>query len=359
MSHFTVMVIGDEPEEQLIPFQENNMGDCRKEYLKFRVFGFEADIDEWFDTESAATAAYPQLSDVSQDDVRGYWENPRAKWDWFQIGGRWAGFFKLKENALVARRGRPSWLNDNEDNYRDGTHADQALKGDIDWEGMRNEAGLRAFERWSQVRDACAGLDLSKVITWQKFLAAKDEGTLFDLVDEPVDQVCRRVGVSMLVKAKKAHPLSGEPNAPESLDWPQVVAAHRAQRLDTLPVAEYLITSFKRLLDDPGHNIDVARTLYHDQEAVKRFSESDTGSGIFSKIDDFLCSSDVYVHRARSGATSTFAVLKDGEWYEKGKLGWWACVADEKEEADWVVEHAKLLDSLPELTLLTVIDCHI
>jgi len=25
----------------------------------------------------------------------GYWHNPRAKWDWYQIGGRWDGFFPM------------------------------------------------------------------------------------------------------------------------------------------------------------------------------------------------------------------------------------------------------------------------
>lgn len=28
-------------------------------------------------------------------------------------------------------------------------------------------------------------------------------------------------------------------------------------------------------------------------------------------------------------------VAPDGEWYEKGKMGWWACVADEKEKDLW------------------------
>jgi hypothetical protein len=33
--HFLVMVIGDEPEEQLEPFRENNFGTCSEEYLEF------------------------------------------------------------------------------------------------------------------------------------------------------------------------------------------------------------------------------------------------------------------------------------------------------------------------------------
>lgn len=35
MSHFTVLVIGENPEKQLQPFQENNMDDCPKHFLKF------------------------------------------------------------------------------------------------------------------------------------------------------------------------------------------------------------------------------------------------------------------------------------------------------------------------------------
>lgn len=33
MSHFTVMVFGDDAEKQLAPFQENNMGDCSEQHL--------------------------------------------------------------------------------------------------------------------------------------------------------------------------------------------------------------------------------------------------------------------------------------------------------------------------------------
>lgn len=90
MSHFTVMVIGDDVEKQMAPFQENNMGDCPKEYLKF----LEApeDEQEYYDEKDPETGKF------------GYWENPNAKWDWFQTGGRWAGSLMLTENAIEAAR---------------------------------------------------------------------------------------------------------------------------------------------------------------------------------------------------------------------------------------------------------------
>ena len=37
--HFSIIVAGDNWEEQLAPFQENNMGDCPEEYLEFYVDG--------------------------------------------------------------------------------------------------------------------------------------------------------------------------------------------------------------------------------------------------------------------------------------------------------------------------------
>ncbi len=30
----------------------------------------------------------------------GYYNNPNAKWDWFEIGGRWAGSLKLKKERV-------------------------------------------------------------------------------------------------------------------------------------------------------------------------------------------------------------------------------------------------------------------
>lgn len=55
----------------------------------------------------------------------------------------------------------------------------------------------------------------------------------------------------------------------------------------------------------------------------------------------------------------TFAVIKDGEWYERGSMGWWGCVSDEKEDDTWSKEFNKLLNDLPKEKYITVVDCHI
>lgn len=55
----------------------------------------------------------------------------------------------------------------------------------------------------------------------------------------------------------------------------------------------------------------------------------------------------------------TFAVVKDGQWYERGEMGWWAMVSNEKSEDEWEAEFKKLLDGLPDDTLISIYDCHI
>lgn len=54
-----------------------------------------------------------------------------------------------------------------------------------------------------------------------------------------------------------------------------------------------------------------------------------------------------------------FAVLKGGEWFEKGRMGWWATVSNEKPESEWKSQVAALLCSLGPDEVLTVVDCHI
>lgn len=52
-----------------------------------------------------------------------------------------------------------------------------------------------------------------------------------------------------------------------------------------------------------------------------------------------------------------FVFLKDGVWHEKGEMGWFACVTDEK--TDWEDQFKKLVRELPEDSLITIVDCHI
>lgn len=55
---------------------------------------------------------------------------------------------------------------------------------------------------------------------------------------------------------------------------------------------------------------------------------------------------------------SAFALLKDGKWHEKGHMGWWAHVSDDKGDS-WRGEFADLMGSLRADQWITFVDCHI
>ena len=54
-----------------------------------------------------------------------------------------------------------------------------------------------------------------------------------------------------------------------------------------------------------------------------------------------------------------FCIVIDGVWYEKGDMGWWGCVSNEKGDGEWKDEFFKLLESLPADSDVYNVDFHI
>ncbi len=158
--HFTVTVVHDKNQiidNLLAPFQDKDIEDCSKENLKFddrteEIHNHYSSMDE------NKKAKYPTFDDyvtnywaANKHEKRyGYFYNPNSQWDWYQIGGRWAGFFLMKpdkkENGI---KGEPSLINKNfiyPENY-----ADSACISDIDFEGMRNKAEKSARIKYKKI----------------------------------------------------------------------------------------------------------------------------------------------------------------------------------------------------------------
>jgi len=211
--------------------------------------------------------------------------NPNAKWDWYSVGGRWTGFFKLKPGA-EGEVGSPGLFTEPAEK---GT-ADLIRKGDIDIEGMRNAAGEEASKRYLQFHSIV-------------------DGTGF----KPFEKICDEL----------------------------VPGANSAEDLTDEQTAQVRKTYF----DQPGYQAlandkDMSGTLWEVPELMKQTYEE-------------------YVQNARNRAIATFAVLKDGVWYERGKMDCWASVSNEMDREEWSVKFNELLDSLSDDTFLAIVDCHI
>jgi len=282
MSHFTVLVVGENPEEQLQPFHEfectgesdqyvqeidqteearesyessekdKPFADYIEDYYGRKKVFKESDIDLGEKHKYGYTLCAVDGTVIKTVDRT----NPNKKWDWYVLGGRWSGHLLLK----------------------DGSKSDQAKKGDVDFEGMRNAEEKEAVENYD-------------------FVKSKIEG---------------------------------------------------------LPVPESWESVRERIKE-----IDLARSFYHDQPMVKRFKERDISDrvGWSADIDKYLRTREEHALSARNSAVSTFALVKESKWYEKGEMGWFAFVSNEK--SDWNEEFSKLMDSISDDTLLSVYDCHI
>lgn len=65
--------------------------------------------------EVPLTAIYPTFDDYMREYLNedrdaetgryGYWENPNAKWDWYEVGGRWTQFFREMIGGVQVRVG--------------------------------------------------------------------------------------------------------------------------------------------------------------------------------------------------------------------------------------------------------------
>ena len=163
MSHFTVLVIGENPENLLAPFDEhlelprhidktkaeiiqesrdeiNHYRDTtyaeylknpeeyakatNEQHLKFLKEEFPQRL-KWTDSDHyQAGIDWYQANEIDEEGSVYSTYNPQSKWDWYSLGGRWSGrVIELKEGASGIEGA--SGVFDNE------VGVDQALKGDI------------------------------------------------------------------------------------------------------------------------------------------------------------------------------------------------------------------------------------
>lgn len=69
---------------------------------------------------------------------------------------------------------------------------------------------------------------------------------------------------------------------------------------------------------------------------------------------------EAYVNEVDWSKNVPFAyVTPNGIWNEKGEMGWWACVSNEKDENEWKREFIEYVKNLDDDVIVTAVDCHI
>jgi len=123
-------------------------------------------------------------------------------------------------------------------------------------------------------------------------------------------------------------------------------------------------SDFVQRLEAEEITIDQARADYRAQPLVAAFNARDVMDklGFMTSPSDFFIGTggrEAYVQHCTNRALVPFSILLDGEWYEKGKMGWWGMVSDEKGQEEWNAKVAELYDTLADDAWLILMDCHI
>ena len=168
MSHFTVLVVGDNVEKALQPYHE------------YECTGVKDEFVVWVDKHDEVDEVYKKSDEGEYNDIDhcgreyfGYTDivngrigthtNPNAKWDWWQIGGRWAGDLLLKKDIDVNFKiTKPNfswgWNAEEKAKILEKPVVDSAPKKYIDIEGMEKPMATRAAKQWDEWHSKIKGL---------------------------------------------------------------------------------------------------------------------------------------------------------------------------------------------------------
>lgn len=159
MSHYSVLIIGPHPEEQLLPYDESleiefcdRTDEMRSKYenesVRRATFADGTTKDFYCpETKIPTLPAGAKLETIAYKDLYpdfdtfakeyygyekneqgryGYMYNPKAKWDWYQHGGRW-------HNTLVLKSGK---------------HVDEALWKQVDIAKLDPPFAVLKYGKW-------------------------------------------------------------------------------------------------------------------------------------------------------------------------------------------------------------------
>lgn len=314
MTHFTCLVTGADPEEQLAPFNEDLPVEPYRVYEEgppeayWAVEGLREHLPPdqpvtWEWVFRAVRAKYGSATDLALDEEgRAYTLSTYPhevhddagrcvggpRWDWYSLGGRWTGFFAVKPgHEHEVRTGLPGVMTDRSKPGR----CDAGPKGALDLDRMRAKAAEKAGAAYDRYHALVA--DLPEALPWRHYADTAASDT--------------------------------------ELDPTQREAA------------------WKR-----------ARQGYHGQPriAVLAGTDFDTFGGD-DPVEEFAVPRALYVERARAAVVPGYAMVHQGVWIAPGNMGWFGMSDDDKSSRAGYHEYVNgLIDALPDDTWLWAYDLH-
>lgn len=332
MSHFSVLVVTDNPndvEAALQPFHEYECTGIDDEYV---IDVDKTDeVNEWLDEDiyvgnkkSDGKLDYHFREESAQEHLADYKLVKRREYigmtgeDLDNEIKEYHGY-KLKDGKWFDRTNpNAQW-----DWWVVGGRWSGLLKAKPGAEASKGEKGLMGSQYSEKGVDVCRVGDLD----------------VKGMRDEAINRIRQRY--------ENAHAKYQKNNPDTSFEQYNSLVKRMGESLEALR-AKYEAAgkpdAFAKFIDDQKEAGDMDAIFF-------RTTEIDDWDGItYGKtVDDKI---------AAVTPLTTHAVLMDGKWYERGEMGWWGHINDDKGK-QWEEEFEKLFNSLPADKWLTVVDCHI
>jgi hypothetical protein len=93
------------------------------------------------------------------------------------------------------------------------------------------------------------------------------------------------------------------------------------------------------------------------QEIILNFR--DDFGWITDPIGEFKLGRAAFVRKGMAQAFCFYAFVKDGQWHERGQMGWWGMASNEKTAEEWHETFNRLTESIRPDQWVSIVDCHI
>lgn len=264
--------------------------------------------------------------------------NPLSRWDWWALGGRWHGYYMTKPGVTVgAERRQFGMIGDATDNTTrlpEIAEASQAILGAGSWGGDGDE-------------DFTGKADLARKgdidFDTMRALAASQAELTYDAFEKATEGL--KPGAPFEELVTKAFVEAGYPTGE-----PEFQFFMSDEEDDDVRRKAY------------QEILNVARKAYHEDPWIAALKDAGLLSWFSNPREDFCVDTggrEAYIQAARDDTARTFALLVDGEWYEKGRMGWFGMAHNEQDESVWGKAFAEKLDSLDDDVYLAIVDVHI
>lgn len=332
MSHFTMLVAGADPDYELAPFHEFECTGHNDEFVQ--------NIDETEEYRKDFEKHKAEYAEICAKHDAGEMTDAEFKKETqYKLKGQtFEEFLEDYERFEIAENEKD--VADVDDLHYEGNfkYGYALRKGNDDFQVVRRTNPNKKWD-WYQEGGRWDGLLLMK----EKLEDGSDWFTNSALKSEiDFEEMWRRSKEEILERYRKVIAAFGHVPVVEH-KWSDLVDEYWEKKTITREEAEKIY--------DSQPDVQLFRELAKEEELKDVIR-------LFDKPENYACTEEEYLE-SKSIYALTFGFVKDRQWNEKAEMGWWGCTSNEKEPHSWNETFKAFLDSLPDDTLLTVVDCHI